>query len=538
MRKGKLSSNCSGTFLLHYAKSASTHLCGEPVERVHRGPVLVSNGNCTKVLLDHDDSEVLVKGDAYLIFWMSVSAVLLVILVPVGVLLCFLARTGTRGGREFLISKAGIKLNSPISDHTFTWKKVILIGLCFIKPTYESCVSPTHQFAIGEHNQLEYTLLQHEEACLTTTRFINKGTRMRYAVAHLYETSDWHHTTWTAKKCGYGDCGSEEECAYWGDVGRMVTKEGTVYLKQCRPHGRPVIQCFYKWGCWLSTKEVHYSKAEKFQVYQIGKPVLTDQIVEEGKQVCSMSASTDAGLLGLEHLSLVHGKEDWLCSEWSPRGAPKAGLLGDIQYLSNTTPMFDFSAFSCDTSHSALSGNCEVLSTGVSRMRLNCLKLPAFTDVGLVSFSDGVLSGVAGSVTKVSLLCGKNVSVVHSIHDCFDKVVTMRGIREEGSLQVLVFRAKSLHWNSTWIVESSCFATQFEIPCDGEEHGHPIRHTDPEKCLYSGMRAKDDRKDEEGPRWAWDNTDHQSIITESHAISITTIILLVVVLCVLRLICH
>lgn len=545
MKTGLLSSNCSGFFGLSYGGETQILKCNTSSTVIYHHPLIVTHGNCTDYLLDSspclEESKTSVcRGqgrDLYLLVLAPILFVLLVMCTLMIIYLSFLKNVGALGPDQSFTSIRRVKLNTPSSQQEYSWKLVLLIGLCLAKPTSQTCMEPLYHVSNGEQTSWEYSLAPGEEACFSHGRVTVESSQSDFGTTLLYSTGGWTHHTWSARGCGNGLCGNEADCSAWGSNGRVVEGGHRIYLKHCIPHPRSWLACVVTWGCWLATKEVYW-KELNHQVHSIDRSDRFINYTIHGLNDCVVWHKDSAKVEISNHHLVINQDESWICPRVSTFSNPLVGSVGDIQMDFEGNVTFNFDSFKCEINQLESNGRCEVAKPGISTLPTNCLKLPTELAMGVIALVEGQLVVYEEVRTAFTIRCPLSEAVVESNHDCFQKFVEVHGIKGEGGFSILTFRASSKFSNSTWLVHSNCTSEVIEVVCNDRAHSISVDVVENRSCSYSGMVASDLRKVRKPVEWSWDSADHQSVLTHSSTISVLSVVLVIISVLALRILCR
>lgn len=540
MDSGRLNGTCEGLSTLLYRSKVEVLSCASLFNTTFYAPAFVTTeSGCKVLLLDYlkcnygpCKPDIVYGGDIlmYILLTIVGLATLLALMT-----MCFMCRHKI-GASEMEWSRTGVLVSTDEYHHDLTWKTLLLLLLCRPMPT-SGCLSPVSSSLLNGTVEYTFTPEQGGIICTSNGTITLGASGMRYETTHLYDSAKWEHHTWSANGCGSaGLCGNEGDCAEWGEQGKVVHSERKQYLKTCKPHSRSFFPCFYKWGCWLATREVFWQAKNEVGVYEIGSSAKFDEHRVIGLQACrvEVEAYATSDLMG-KSLVVSHANSR-LCEKASMPFRPVTSMVGDLQIL-NGTSYFDYGSFKCEFAEIESSGKCKVAQSALNWNSI-CVALPILTKAYSLSVIKGSLVEM-GVSRRVILTCPESVAVLDHKEECFDKRVELHGIKEESGLTIMTLSAKSVSGKGTWVAHSDCFSDSISVPCDGSSYGHKLYSELDKECLVDQEPVEDRREEMQPPEWVWDQTSHSLPNLDwfgSHHLA--ALVLLVVLACILlKLLC-
>lgn len=181
--------------------------------------------------------------------------------------------------------------------------------------------------------------------------------------------------------------------------------------------------------------------------------------------------------LSLSNLRVVVQNDHYfICPVASLRGAPKLGLIGDLQ-ISGNDVRFDWTSIQCDGDWFR-TDSCRFLSApNVSKV---CMELPALSGgVKLFQNKGSLYASLDSSSTLVVGSCGGKL--ITREDECFNIRVKIIGTRKSLIGLSLVASAMSKESSGSTIIHINCSSIlQIHLPCDGGDHFVALSEED--KC--------------------------------------------------------
>nr|QRW41940.1 MAG: glycoprotein [Culex Bunyavirus 2] len=531
MHKGLLTSNCTGLFTLRINQNLRLVQCTHDLEEKLHEPVEVFKGDCKDILLDYEPLTTKTNEMYHLVL---IPTLIVSILLMMGLSCClaFRSKYGVEKGESISITRQHILVCGDTSIRKFKWSAVLLtIILC--RETTSICLPAKHSHTGKTMNQYTFDLDEGSSACFDLGIVTHVENSEVLEIFHLYNTTTWREYVWSAKACGYGNCGSEKECSYYGEIGRVVenVEKGLIYKKFCHPHDRAGIFCIWKWGCWLATNEVMFDRKLAYSVYQVGSSTTNDEYTVEGLDNCTISQENLDPVISVDYKLVVSPEnKSWLCDQVSPPGRPSAGLIGDLHWMGDIMH-FDYNAFQCDIGHSSSSGSCRVAKPSIPNMLSNCLELPTMTPIGFLSYSSGELKARSSSARRFSIRCPSSIKPNEVSHKCHSIEASLHGIRSEGRSSYLSIAARSINSSSVLVINSTCGDDPIIVACNSQPHLFKLTNLNYAKCYPDLGSVQNKMRDHVEEQWVWESADHGATITNTHlTVSLSTIGVILVIL--------
>lgn len=531
MENGLLTSNCTGLFTLMINKDVRLVQCSHNYpERLHE-PVEVFKGDCKDILLDYEPV-VSKPNEMYHLVLTPMLVISFLLAISVSCCLAFKVKYGVERGDSISITRQHIIVCGDTSVRKFKWSTV-LIAILLCKKATPICFPAKHSHDGKYMTQYTFDLEEGGSACFDLGIVSHVENSEVLEIFHLYNTTTWKNHVWSTKACGYGDCGSEGECSYYGEVGREVEdlRKGLIYKKYCHPHDRAGLFCFWKWGCWLATNEVMFDRKLSYSVYQVGSSTTNDEYIVEGLDNCTVSQENLDPVISIDYKLVVSPEnKTWLCDQVSLPGRPIAGLLGDLHWVGENMH-FDYNAFQCDIGHSSSSGSCRVAEPSIPKMLSNCLELPKLTPIGYLSYSNGELKARSSSARRFTIRCPSSIKPIEVNHKCHSIEASLHGIRSEGRSSYLSITASSINSSSVLVINSTCGDDPIIVACNSQAHLFKLTNLNYAECYPDLGSVQDRMRDHVDEQWVWESADHGSTITSTHlTVSLSTLGILLVVL--------
>nr|QRD99859.1 MAG: glycoprotein [Evros bunya-like virus] len=542
MSKGNLSHNCEGFYSTRTPFSVQVWACDQVNPTIYTTVIEVFQSTCRTILVGYMAPEPVGTTVLYpYILWP-----IIVLVALAGAVLASWSHIAHKVDKapesKIKIKISGISINGPEECRDLRWKQLILLVLCWT-PANTLCVPPTHMVELKTAWNYKFSLRQGELACFDEGTVAHELNRDSFELEHLYATRMWSKFIWSERKCGYGECGTEDECSVWGKNGKVVHRATMMYKKICKPHTRNFFKCPMFWGCWLATLEVGWKDYEDdvFEVFRVGAPQSSDEFITHGLPDCEVS-HVNPDPISLAGMALVvQGDEAWLCDEASKPGHPSHGMIGDIQVLGpeESDVEFDFNAFTCEFDEVESSGGCLVQEPALKSTLGNCLKLPSLMSLGWLMWVNSSLVLSDGSHREFDIKCSSKVSLKEAPHDCYDVAIEHHGVSSSEHLQFLVMRASSHNPSSVLVFNSSCGDEPIVLPCNGKNYSHAITKSDYQSCFLTLPVIKNLTTKLALDPYMWDSGNHSHTVKSKYLYWILVAVCLMVAFRLLRcLICH
>lgn len=505
MSDGFLSHNCEGYYTILVEKTSKIYDCSINSTEQFTSIVVAFTHNCSSVLLDyhnHQDQEVVLYP------YILIPLIIVTLFLALALLAWIILRTRLSVSKEekITLNRAGLKMVSDGTFRTFSWKELLLVTL-FIGGTKSNCMTPMSSHVGPNHSRYEFSLGEGDSACFKEGVLTHSLNVEFSELGLLYNTSEWKEFAWTKRGCGYGLCGTEDECAESGEIGAIhhLSHKSLLYKKLCKPHTTDFFTCVKTWGCWMATHEVMYGSCPRYSVFEVGATTTTDDFEISGLDLCTYE---HRNLDPVDHFGmfLVVSLDNsaWLCDKVSETGKPLSGEIGEIQYLhGKDEPLFDFSSFSCELSSSVSSGRCRIKTSSIPNALHNCLQLPGPTSQGFTEWSQGTLRTRGSTARSFTISCPSNHTLVESSHKCHSLKTSLHGVKDVGHLNYLSISADSLNGSGVLTLNSTCGDPSMTVSCDGKPHLFKLIRMNYHECFPDLVNIEDKMTDYETSNYVW-----------------------------------
>lgn len=504
--------NCTGVFTLRSVKGMKTLDCDSNVTLDLCGPIEIISKGCRMVHLTIDcppAKDPFPIQVALLWVGLFLCCILLSIITLIVVGMVHLVKES----QSFKIDCRGIKVVDDKGSRLLSyWIILTLVLSCNIWSSKAAiCVDPHSADLSGPEFTYKFWLVPGSSACFRdgVVSHITSDTSLETNL--MYKTANWKHFTWSKQACGMGDCGTKEECAVFGDHGKIIqgSHPRHWYKKYCKTIIRPWAFCFHMWGCWLMTNEISWKEEDVWDVKTIGDPDIIDDYEKSGLEDCQISILDQPMTTMKGNFLISKGQEAKICKSAAEEGFPIGGKLGDLQIFNDSDPIFDYDSFQCDMATSFSSGDCRVRASAMSVISSRCLELPTNVEMEHLWYDGSELHSTPLNAREFRITCKTNKTVKISDHNCHSLEISVEGIKQEQDFMFVSFKADSPNSSSVYPINESCHLEKLEIPCDGKRHiirafTYPL-----ENCFPSDASFTDKSISPEVPSWIWDHTSHE-----------------------------
>lgn len=360
-----------------------------------------------------------------------------------------------RSGCHSKLTWRGLRVDTANGVKRVGLCRYVLYLLLLTKITVEGCVDLGR--IVGNAKSFAVSLRPGEQVCSKDGYLQLQSGEATLRLIGLYNTTDWNHKRISEWGCSLGSCPTPEDCSTMRMSSGVLN--GSVITKNfCTNYPG---SCAFGSGCWHGEDRV--TLGPLMSVYRVD----TKLQLETTQGLNCKGTSSQSIMSSLMGVYIIKkGTKAFACSEVSPRGSPKTGLIGDLQLVSQDF-LFDWESIKCDEDWFS-SKQCT--STHASIISSSCVEIPGVYRGLKIQLTQEGLSILEDYEPRLMVGTCSSELISHE-EECYGTRVEMIGSRMSGYGVSIIVESCSKSRKGYYSLPLNCSMQKvIEVLCDCSKH--------------------------------------------------------------------